>query len=60
MNFHFPYIFYYAKNSVQIGFPMPTAKNGFQILNPHPKKHTVYLKKKNSIFLDVISRITKK
>ena len=21
------------------GFPIPTAKNGFQILNLHPKKH---------------------
>ena len=26
------------------GFPMPTAKNRFQILNLHPKKKT-YLKK---------------
>ena len=23
----------------KIGFPMPTAKNRFQILNLHPKKH---------------------
>ena len=26
-------------------FPMPTAENGFQILNLHPKKHRI--KKKN-------------
>ena len=25
----------------KIGFPMPTAKNGFQILNLHPKKHRI-------------------
>ena len=30
---------YYAKNSVKIYFSMTTAKNGFQILNLHPKKH---------------------
>ena len=24
---------------LKIGFPMPTAKNRFQILNLHPKKH---------------------
>ena len=28
------------KKSVKIPFPMPTAKNGFQILNLHPKKQT--------------------
>ena len=31
----------YAKNLVKIGFLMPTAKNGFQILNFHPKKHVI-------------------
>ena len=33
------------------GFPIPTAKNGFHILNLHPKKHTyiyIYIKKKFS------------
>ena len=30
----------------KIGFPMPTAKNRFQILNLHPKK---YLLKKNMV-----------
>ena len=30
------------------GFPIPTAKNGFQILNLHPKKHA--LKKKYLFF----------
>ena len=29
---------------LKIGFPMPTAKNRFQILNLHPKKH-VFKKK---------------
>ena len=29
------------------GFPMPTAKNGFHILNIHPKKYTL----KNTPFL---------
>ena len=26
INFYFSYIFYYAKNSVKIGFPMPKVK----------------------------------
>ena len=34
----------YARNSVKICFPMPTdrhsPKNGFQILNLHPKKYS--------------------
>ena len=30
---------------VKIGFPMPTAKNRFQILNLHPKKHVFQNKK---------------
>ena len=30
------------------GFPMPTAKNGFHILNLHPRKY-IYLKK-NTLF----------
>ena len=33
------------KNKEKIGFPMPTPKDGFQILNLHPKKHS-YIKKK--------------
>ena len=36
----------------KIGFPMPTEKNQFQILNPHPKKHVfiknMVLKEKNT------------
>ena len=31
----------------KIGFPMPTAKNRFQILNLHPKKHV--FKKKHGL-----------
>ena len=31
----------------KIGFPVPTAKNRFQILNLHPKKHVL---KKNVVF----------
>ena len=30
----------------KIGFPMPTAKNQFQIHNVHPKKHVFKKKKK--------------
>ena len=30
---------------------MPTPKNGFQILNQHPKKHTF---KKNTLFFNVL------
>ena len=36
------------EKSEKIGFPMPTTKNGFQILNLHPKKHVF---KKNTLFL---------
>ena len=31
---------------LKIGSPMPTAKNRFQILNLHPKKHVLKKKKK--------------
>ena len=44
-NFNFSYIFDYAKKK---GFPLPTAKNGFHILNLHPKIYT--LKKKKIFF----------
>ena len=30
-------------------FPMPTAKNQFQILNLHPKEHIAIKKKKNMV-----------
>ena len=30
-------------------FPMPTAKNRFQILDLHPKKHVFKKKKKNIV-----------
>ena len=39
--------FYYAKNSVKIGFQMPTAKNGFQALYT-PKN--MYVKNKSTRF----------
>ena len=35
----------------KIGFPVPTAKNRFQILNLHPKKHI----KKNMVLNEKIS-----
>ena len=50
MNFYFSYIFYYVKNSVKIGFLMPTAKNDFRFLIYTPKKNIFNQK---SIFLDV-------
>ena len=31
------------------GFPMPTAKNRFQILNLHPKNHVFKKKKKHGL-----------
>ena len=43
----------------KIGFPMPTAKNRFQILNLRPKKHIyIYIKKhglkgKNTFFINI-------
>ena len=38
----------------KIGFPMPTAKNQFQILNLHPKKH-VAIKKKTMVLKEKIT-----
>ena len=47
-----PIVVFYKKNKEkihkQIGFPMPTPKNGFQILNLHPNIHVF---KKNTLFL---------
>ena len=40
----------------KIGFPMPTAKNRFQILNLHPKKH-ILLKKKHGLKVKKIPKI---
>ena len=34
----------FIKNKEKIGFPMPTLKNGFQILNLHPKEHVFFKK----------------
>ena len=42
-------VVFYKKNKEKIGFPMPTPKNGFQILNLHPKIHI--FKEKNTLFL---------
>ena len=42
------------KNSVKIGFPMPTSKNGFQIRNLHPKNYTPISKIKVLFFLKPI------
>ena len=36
---HCRFILKTLKKLGKIGFPMPTLKNGFQILNLHPKKH---------------------
>ena len=36
----------------KISFPMPTAKNRFQILNLHPKKHVF---KKNMVLKEKIT-----
>ena len=38
-NSAFPIVVFYKKNRLKIGFPMPTARNRFQILNLHPKKY---------------------
>ena len=43
-----PPLSFYIKNRKKIGFPMPTPKNGFQILNLHPKKHVF---KKKTFFM---------
>ena len=37
----------------KIGFPMPTSKNGFQILNLHPKKHVCFFFL-NTLFFNVL------
>ena len=39
----------------KIGFPMPTAKNRFQILNLHSKKHVLKKKKKNMVLKEKIT-----
>ena len=41
-----------AKKSGKIGFPMPTAKTRFHILDLHLKKHIIIEKK--TPFLDVL------
>ena len=38
-------------NTQKISFPMPTAKNRFQILNLHPKKRIATPPKKTILFL---------
>ena len=51
IDFYFYYIFYYAKKSgKKIGFPMPTAKNGFHILVLHLKNHIGLIEEK-TVFL---------
>ena len=36
-------IFVLYRNREKMGFPMPAAENGFQILNLHPKKHKTFI-----------------
>ena len=41
----------------KIGFPIPTAKNLFQILNLHPKRHVF---KKNMVLKEKNTKVTYK
>ena len=48
---------FYIGNREKIGFPMPAAENGFQILNLHPPKNIE--KQKKTFLMDIYPNNTK-